>query len=383
MKRRFIAFAALTVLAVGALAGSGCVGAGAKAPAEIKIGVIAPLTGNIASFGQSTKNGLDLLVKDVNSKGGILGKQVRLIYEDDRNDPVETANATRKLITQDKVVAIIGSVTSKCTLAGAPIAQSSGVPMLSPTSTNENVTKVGDFISRACFIDPFQGTVMAKFATETLKAKTAGVIFDIGNDYSKGLAEAFKLAFEQLGGQVVAWETYAEGDQVFSAQLTRVRSKQPDVLFQPDYYHAVTLISKQARQAGITATFLGGDGWDAPETAAIGGAAVEGAFFANHYSPDSTDPVAVAFISAYKAAYGSVPDALAALAYDAGLVMFDAIKRAGSTDGKAIKDAVIATRNLRAVSGAINMNASRDPVKGAAIIKLVGGKQVFAGTVNP
>ena len=229
---------------------------------------------------------------ETNAKGGLLGGKVVLFVEDDRNIPAETANAVSKLISQNKVITVVGSVASKCTLAGAPIAQSSKVPMITPTSTNVTVTQVGDYIFRACFIDPFQGTVMARYAYQNLKAKTAAMLYDIGNDYTKGLAENFKKSFEQLGGKVVASETYGVGESDFSAQLTNIRTAKPDVLFLPDYYNSVGLQARQARQLGITATFLGGDGWDSSELVPIAGTAIEGGMFSNHYAPGSTIPQA-------------------------------------------------------------------------------------------
>ncbi|HOG53705.1 MAG TPA: ABC transporter substrate-binding protein, partial [Bacillota bacterium] len=241
---------------------------------DVRIGLVTPLTGDVATFGESTRNAAVLWAEEVNAKGGLLGGKVVLAIEDDRNIPAETANAVQKLISQNKVVAVVGSVASKCTLAGAPIAQAAKVPMISPTSTNEAVTKVGDYIFRACFIDPFQGTVMAKFAYTKLNARNAAMLYDIGNDYTKGLAENFKKAFEALGGKIVASETYGVGESDFSAQLTKIRSARPDVLFLPDYYNSVGLQAKQARQLGITATFLGGDGWDSSELVPIGGSAI-------------------------------------------------------------------------------------------------------------
>lgn len=350
---------------------------------DIVIGVIAPITGDVATFGQSTKQAMELATKQINAKGGINGKQVVLKIEDDKNDPVEAANAALKLINQDKVNAIIGSVSSKTTLAAAPITQKNKIPLITSTATNEKVTQVGDFVYRACFIDPFQGQVMAKFAYENLKKTKAAVLYDVGNDYSKGLAESFKSNFTKLGGTITTYETYAKGDQDFNAQLTKIKAANPDVIFLPDYYNTVGLIAKQARAQGINATLLGGDGWDSDDLVKIGGTAVEGAYFSNHYSPDNKTPEASAFIDAYKQAYNAVPDALAALAYDAGNILFDAIKRANSQDGAAIIDALSKTKDFQAVSGKINFDANRNPIKSAAIITIKDGKQAFATSVNP
>ncbi|MGB9866645.1 MAG: ABC transporter substrate-binding protein [Bacillota bacterium] len=352
-------------------------------PKELVIGVIAPLTGDVATFGESTKNAVLLAAEQVNAKGGLLGKKVVIKVEDDRNQPQDSAAAAQKLITQDKVVAIIGSVASKCTLAAAPIAQENKIPIISGTSTNEKVTQVGDYVFRACFIDPFQGAVMARFAFNNLKAKTAACLFDVTNDYPKGLAEEFKKEFEKLGGKVVEFQTYNYGDQDFKPQLTKIKSKNPDVLFLSDYYNTVGLIAKQARELGIKSVFLGGDGWDSPDLVKIGGKAVEGGYFSNHYSPESTVPEAVEFLNAYKAKYNKEPDALAALAYDAALILFDAIKRAGSTEGPKIRDALAATKDFKAVSGTITFDQNRNPIKSAAIITIKDGKQKLFTVVNP
>lgn len=350
---------------------------------EIKIGFISPITGDVATFGESTRNAVMLAAKQWNQKGGLLGKQIKIIVEDDSNDPVQSGNAARKLISQDKVVAIIGSVASKCTLAAAPIAQEAKIPLISPTSTADAVTKVGDYIFRACFIDPFQGAVMAKFAREDLQAKTAAALYDLQNDYTKGLAEEFKKAFEKLGGKIVAFETYAYGDQDFRAQLTKIKGQNPDVLFLPDYYNTVGLITKQARDLGIKATFLGGDGWDSPDLVPIAGDSIEGGYFSNHYSTELKNPEAVQFLNDYKNEYKKDPDALAALAYEAANVLFDSIKRAGSTDPKAIRDAMAATKDFATISGKITFDQNRNPMKAAVILQIKGGKQKFIKAVAP
>jgi len=353
-----------------------------EAPKEIKIGLIAPMTGDVATFGQSTRNAVMLAAEQWNAKGGINGAMIKVVAEDDRNDPVESANAALKLINQDKVVAIIGSVASKCSLAIAPIAQQNKIPMISPTSTNEKVTLEGDYIFRACFIDPFQGFVTAKFAAEELKVKTAAMLYDMNNDYTVGLAENFRKHFTNFGGRIVADETYAFGDQDFRAQLTRIKATNPEVLFLPDYYQTVSLIMRQARELGITSIFVGGDGWDSDEFVPLAGEAAEGGFFSNHYSPDNKTPEAVAFIDAYKAKYGAVPDALAALGYDAALVLFNAIEKAGSTEGKAIRDAMAGIK-IKAVSGEISFDPNGNPVKSAVILTIENGKQKFVKLVNP
>lgn len=377
----------VSFIAGAALLAASLTGCGSKAQSgdlkEIKIGAMLPLTGDIATFGQSSKNALELLAEQVNKKGGIDGKTVKFVYQDDENKPASSANVTQKLINDEKVVALIGSIGSTCSIADGPIATENKIPMITPTSTNPKVTtEGGDYVFRACFIDPFQGTVLAKFASEDLKATSAAVLYDVANDYSKGLAEYFKANFEKAGGKIVAYETYNTGDQDFNAQLTKIKSLNPQVLLIPDYYQTVGIIAKQARAAGITATFLGGDGWDSPELFTIGGEAVNNGYFSNHYSPDDKAKEVQDFISAYKAKYNTTPDALAALSYDGGKILLDAIDKADSLDGAKIVEALKAT-NGTFVSGSVTYDKDRNPVKGAVIIKTENGKQVFEKKVNP
>jgi len=361
--------------------------AGAEQPAAksdtVKIGAILPMTGDVATFGESSKNAIALAVEEVNSKGGILGKKVEVIYEDDSNTPSNSANAIQKLISNDKVVAVIGSVSSKCSIAMGPIATQNKIPMISSTSTNPKVTTDGgEYVFRACFIDPFQGTVIAKFSTETLKAKTSAVLYDVSNDYSTGLADYFKAGFEKQGGKVLAMESYNGGDQDFNAQLTKIKPMNPEVILLADYYNTVGLIAKQARALGITATFVGGDGWDSADLYKVGGDAIDGGYFSNHYSADDTAPLVVEFRKNYETKYGKTPDALAGLGYDAAKILFAAIEKAGSTDGTKIKDAMQAT-DIEVVSGKITFDQDRNPIKSAVMIKVVKDKYEFAAKVNP
>jgi branched-chain amino acid transport system substrate-binding protein len=353
-----------------------------KGGKEIKIGGVGPLTGEAATFGASTKNGYDMAVAEWNAKGGVLGKQVKMTFADDKGDPAEGATVFTKLIDENKVCAVIGTVMSKVSLAGAPICQNAKIPMMATSSTNPKVTLVGNYIFRTCFIDPFQGTVGAVFAFNDLKAKKAACIFDVGNDYTKGLSEFFKAKFTALGGQVVGYEGHATGTTDFKAQLTKVLAASPDILYVSDYYNDVALIAKQARELGFKGPLVGGDGWDSPKLMEVGGAAVEGCFFTNHYSQDDTAPMVQAFVKSYKTKYGAEPDALAALGYDATNIMLDAIQRAGKTDGDAIRDALTKT-DLQTVTGKVKFDGDRNPVKSAVIIEIKGGKQVFKTTVNP
>ncbi|HOT60391.1 MAG TPA: ABC transporter substrate-binding protein [Spirochaetales bacterium] len=376
MKKKFIAVL-LTVLSVSLIL-AGC----SQKTTEIKIGGVGPVSGEAATFGQSTKEGYELAVEEWNKAGGLLGNQIKLIFQDDKGDPTEAATVWTKLISQDKVVAIVGTVMSKCSLAGAPISQANKVPMISPTSTNPKVTEVGEFIFRACFIDPFQGTVGAKFAYENLNARTAACIFDVGNDYTKGLSEFFRDKFIELGGEIVAFEAHATGATDFKAQLTKIIAAKPDVIYISDYYNDVALIAKQARELGYTGPLVGGDGWDSPDLVKIGGKAVENGYFTNHFSKDDPSPQVQEFVRKYEAKFGKTPDALAALAYDAMVIMLDAIKRAGSTDPEKIRAALAAT-NIQVVSGMISFDKNRNPIKSAVIIAIKDGQQVYQTTVNP
>lgn len=349
---------------------------------EIKIGSINPVTGEAATFGASTKNGATLAAEEWNKAGGVLGKQVRLVYADDKGDPAEGATVFTKLIQEVKVVGIVGGITSRVALAGAPIAQAAKVPMLSPTATNEKVTEAGDYVFRSCFIDSFQGRVAAKYAIEGFKAKTAAIIFDIGNDYSKGLAENFTATFTALGGKVVSTEAHPTAAVDFKAQLTKIIRAKPEVVYIPDFYNDVALIARQVRELGYKGNLVGCDGWDSPELAKIAGAAIEGGVFTNHYSKDDTRPVVQEFVAKYKARFNAEPDALAVLAYDGMNIMLDSIKRAGSTEGQAIRDALAATK-LDTVTGTITYDEKRNPVKSAVIVEMKGGVQVYRATVNP
>lgn len=348
-------------------------GQGAASGDTIKIGFVTPLTGGASSYGQSSQKGLQLLEEQTNKAGGINGKKIQIISVDDEGKGASAVTGGQKLINSDKVAAIVGPVTSTCANSLAPICQQYNIPMITGTGTNANITKAGDCVFRTCFIDPFQGKVMAKFANEDLKAKTAAVLYNNGDDYSKGLADAFKSSFQ---GQIIDTETYNTGDKDFSAQLTKISPKKPDVLFLPDYYSVVAIIMKQARSIGLKSTFLGGDGFDSPELFTIGGDSVNGAYFSNHYSSDDTSKEVTQFISDYKAKFNSEPDAFAALTYDAGRVLLESIKKAGSTDGNAIKSAM-KSYDGTVVCGHIKFDSDRNAVKSAVIIKTDGGKEKF------
>ncbi|MEW5802137.1 MAG: ABC transporter substrate-binding protein [bacterium] len=355
----------------------------------IKIGGVGPVTGGAATYGVSTRNAFLMAVEEINQQGGIevAGQKytVDLIFEDDEGRPESAANAYRKLIDQDKVTAIVGTVMSKCSLAGAPIAQEAHIPMISSASTNPQVTLVGDYIFRACFIDPFQGTIMANFAFTSLGKRKAAVLFDNGNDYNKGLAEFFKARFEELGGQIAAYEAFTDEDktQDFSAQLTKIKAADPDILFLPNYYSSVAMIAKQARAMGVTVPLIGTDGWDSPQLMVLGKEAVNGNFFSTHFSKDDPTPQVQKFVNAYTDKYHQPPDALAALAYDACLVLFEGLRTSKSLKGENIRDALKNIKDFPAISGQISFDAQRNPIKSAVIIKVEEGKQVFYQRINP
>ncbi len=339
------------------------------------------MTGDVKTFGESTKNGFDLAVAEANAAGKL---KITTVVGDDKNDATEGVNVATKEITQDKVNAIVGSVSSKVSIPISEVAQANKVVQISPTSTNEKVTvdngKRKDYVFRACFIDPFQGHVMAKFVTDTLKLKKAAIVYDNANDYSKGLATVFKNDFAQMGGTVTNFEAYSTNDTDFSAILTKIAANKPDFLYIPDYYNKVNLIAAQARQNGITAVLGGGDGWDSSD---LDMKITEGSYFSNHYSPDATSPEVKDWVTKYKAKYGSVPDALATLAYDATNLLTNAIVTAGSSDPTKIKDALAATKDFKGVSGNITIDKDGNPVKSAVIIKIQGGKETYAATVAP
>jgi branched-chain amino acid transport system substrate-binding protein len=351
----------------------------------IKVGVYGDTSGGTSSFGQSTKNGIQLAFEEINAAGGVNGKKLEMIFEDDQGTPEKAKTVISKLINQDKVVAVLGEVASSNSLAAAPVAQEAKIPMITPSSTNPKVTEVGDYISRVCFIDPFQGSVMAKFAANTLKAKTAAVLGDNSSDYSKGLTQFFEQEFTKLGGKVITKQTYAQKDQDFKAQLTQMRDQKPDVIYVPGYYGEVGIIAKQARELGMNQPLLGGDGWDSPELWKLGGAALKPAYISNHYSADNPAPEIQNFVKAYQAKFNVAPDSLAALAYDSAKVLADAIKRAGGTDSAKLKDAINATKDFKGVTGVISLDGSRNAVKSAVVLELnpAASKFDFKETIYP
>jgi branched-chain amino acid transport system substrate-binding protein len=353
---------------------------------DIVVGMYGSLTGDGASFGQSSREGTELAVDEINNAGGLLGgRKIKLLVEDDQSKPEEASNAVTKLVTQDKVVAVLGEVASRRSLAAAPVCQKYMIPMISPSSTNERVTQVGDYIFRVCFIDPFQGEVLAKFAYNDLKARKVAILKDIQQDYSVGLTDSIAKHFTALGGQVLDPVSYSSGDSDFKAILTQVRSQKPDAVFATGYYPEAAIIVRQARELGMKMPILGGDGW-VGDALKNGREALNNTYISNHYSGDNPDPVVQNFVKSYRAKFNREPDAIAALAYDAVKVLADAITRTNSTEGPKLRDA-LATADVPGVTGRLKINAKRDVDKPAVIqeVSFVNGevKFVYKTTINP
>lgn len=378
MRFRLLAAVCLTAFAAVSLS---CGSKGSSK--EILVGEYGSLTGGIATFGISTRDGSQLAFDDINSKGGVLGQKIKLLVEDDQSKPEEAGTVVNKLIHQDHVVAMLGHVASSHSLAAAPICQSEKIPMISPSSTNPRVTQVGNYIFRVCFLDTFQGAVMAKFAHDTLKVQDVAILVDVRSDYSVGLQTFFGQSFKKLGGKIVSEQSYSQGDSDFRAQLTAIKAANPQAIYVPGYYTEVGTIVHQARELGITVPFLGSDGWDSPKLWEIGGTALNGCYFSNHYATDDPSPVVQKFVTDYQAKYKHLPDALAALAYDAARILADAMTRAGSTDGEKVRDAIASTKDFPGVTGNISINQDRNAVKTAVIVKVENGKYLLTESIKP
>jgi branched-chain amino acid transport system substrate-binding protein len=389
-KRKLAAIFASLLVTAGVMAGCGSKNTGGSGESEkvIKIGADLELSGGVASYGQSIKEGIDLAIDEIN-KDGIDGKKLKLVSVDNKSDAAEATNGAIKLVSQDKVAAIIGAATSTNTLAQVQVAQEQKVPLITPTGTNPTVTfkdgKLNDYVFRTCFIDPFQGTVAANFASKELNVKSAAILIDSSSDYAKGLAAAFKDSFTKNGGKVVSEEAYVAKDTDFHATLTRLKSAKPELVFLPGYYEEVGLIVKQARELGLNVPFIGGDGWDSPKLIELGGkAALNNTFITNHYSSGDSDQKVQDFVSAFKEKYdGKSPDAFNALGYDSAYFLADAIKRAGSADRDKIQKALAETDGLSLVSGTLKLDKNHDPIKSAVILEYKDGEQTFKTKVNP
>jgi branched-chain amino acid transport system substrate-binding protein len=380
MKLRYV----LSLLFIGSLIVTACGGA-AGGGGPVKVALLAPMSGQVKTFGESTKNAVDIAVAEWNAAGGAAGHQIQLVVEDSQCSAEPAVNAANKVIDQDGVKFIIGEVCSSASIPVSEIAGAKKVVQISPTSTNPSVTvgadgKTKPYIFRACFIDPFQGTVGANFALKTLKAKTAFIMLDQGNDYVRGLAEFFEKAFVAGGGTVVGKETYTKDDTDFSAILAKVADTKPDVLYLPDYYNIVNLVGAQVKQRNLNVVMMGGDGWDSSD---LDLKAADGGYFTNHYSAEDTRPIVQDWVKKYNAKYGSAPDALATLGYDAANMLFTAMKNSNSVDPDKVKDALASLKDFDGVSGKMSIDAQHNPVKSAVVLQVKDGKVSFVENVAP
>ncbi len=360
--------------------------AAAPAPAaagEILLGEVSSLSGSEATFGISSHNGIELALKELNQAGGVKGKKLRVKVLDDQGRPEEAATAMTRLVTEDKVALVLGEVASTRSIAMAAVAENNHVPMITHASTNPKVTQGRSYVFRVCFIDPFQGYVMAKFARENLKLQKVAVLKDVRNDYSIGLAQVFVTRFKAMGGEVVKEEAYSAGDKDFKAQLAAIKAAGPQAVYVPGYYSDVGLVARQARRLGLEVPLMGGDGWDSDRLYELGGDAVVGSYFSNHYATQDPSPAIQKFVADYKAAYGEVPDAMAALSYDAAKIAASAIARAKSLSGEDLKDAIAQTKDFAGVTGVITIDEKHNATKPAVVLKVEDHKAVFQATVAP
>ena len=356
----------------------------ARAQDTIKVGEFACLTGKDATFGQSQHKGILLALEEINAAGGVLGKKVEVVTEDNQSKPGESATVAKKLLSREKVIAILGEVTSSRSLEVAPLAQAARIPMIASGATNAAVTQKGNYIFRVCFIDDFQGQVMAKFAKEDLQAKKVATLTSVSSAYSVGLAKVFKATFTAGGGTVVAEQKFNEGDKDFRAQLTAIKAANVDAIFVPGYYTEAALVARQARALGITQPLFGGDGWESEKLLEIGGDALNGSYYSTHFTPENKDPAVAKFVEKFRGRWNNeTPDAYAALGYDALYVLADSIKRAGGTDSARLRDAIAATKNFSGASGVTTLDKSRNASKPATIIAIKDGKLAFHKTVAP
>ena len=387
MRKNIMVVLSLVLVLVLGLITSGCNNL-IKNDKEIILGANYEMTGALAAVAKQTVNGINLAIKQTNEQGGVLGKQIKLIIADNKSEPSESANAITKLIKNDNVKLVFGSVASSNVLATVQIAHDSKIPLITATATNPSVTmeqdQVRPYVFRTCFIDPFQGEVMANFAAKSLQAKNAVMYIDSSSDYSKGLAKIFAEKFIANGGIIIGEESFLQKDQDFKSTLTKIKAINPDVVFIPAYYEEVGKIIRQAREIGIKSQLIGTDGWDDPKLIEIAGlSAVEGTFFSNHYSPQDQDPKVVEFVKAYKAEYNQEPSALAVLGYDCALVVIDAIKRAGSDDPEKIRQALEETKKLQITTGLLSIDNNHNPIKSAVVVEIKNGQQIFKEKINP
>lgn len=374
--RRPLPAAFSLALLAGALLGCG------RDASTIRIGGLIPLTGEAPSFGESARNGYELAAREWNERGGVLGRRLELRLEDDRGDPAASLYALTKLIEQDRIVALLGATTSRVSLVAAPLVQAAAIPMVSPNSSDPKLTGIGDYIFRVGVTDQTQGEAGARFAWQELKLTRAACLFDTGNPFAVGLAQIFKARFTSLGGTVVGCEGHAPGAANLKPQVARLLHGRPDLLFLPDFYQDALLIAREARALGFKGTLLGGDGWDSPRLAATGGRDLEAGFFTSNFSRSEDRPAVRTFVQRYQNRYQSDPDAFAAMAYDAANVLFDAIRRAGSTAGPALK-AALARTDFPGVSGQIRFDSQRNPIKATVIIEIRNGTMRYRSQIAP
>ena len=363
-------------------------GAAAKGVGDrILLGHVASLSGPEATFGDSTDKGIRLALEAANANGGVKGRRIELKTYDSQGKPEEAATAATRLMVNDKVTVLLGEVASSPSLAMAPKADELQVPMITPSATNPRVTKdrgkVRPYVFRVCFTDSFQASVMARFSRDALEISKVAILRDMGSDYSVGLADFFASRFQEMGGSVVADQSYKAGDQDFKAQLTAIKGRSPEAVYLPGYYTDVALIVRQGRELGMKVPFLGGDGWDSAKLFEIGGKALEGSYFSNHYTPDDPSPRIQDFVKRYRERFGQVPDGLAALGYDAAQVAVQAMSRARDLSGPSVREALAETRDFPGVTGVIGINADHDAVKPAVVLRIEGGKARYVTTVNP
>ncbi len=375
-------FSTVSLASILVVLAAGCERPAASGSGPIRVGHYASMTGSEATWGVSTDNGVRMAIDEANAAGGVNGRPLEVITYDNQGRQQESATAVTRLITQDKVVAVLGEVASSRSIAAGQVCQRFGVPMISPSSTNPKVTAIGDMVFRVCFIDPFQGYVCAKFAREHLEATKAATLFNRSQTYSTGLNETFREHFTRLGGTITTEQAYGDGDTDFSAQLTNIKETRPDVIFVPGYYTEVINLAVQARRLGITVPLLGGDGWDA-EDLKNAGTALDGCFYSNHYSPDEDRAVVQEFGRKYQEKYNRTPDGMAATGYDAAAILVDAMRRAKSLDGKDLAAAIAATRDFPGVTGIISMDEHRNACKPAVMLRLEGGKPHYVTTIAP
>lgn len=350
---------------------------------QIKIGAVSCISGQLSTFGVSSIRGARMAVEEINAKGGVLGQSIELVVDDNDSKAGETARIARKFLSQDHVVAILGDLTSSSTMEAAPLAQEAKVPLLTPTATAIAVTKVGDYVFRSCFTDPFTGRIMARFALEHLRARRGVILTDVKQDYSIGVSAELSSYYRQKGGQILQEFSFSSGDTDFRAQLSSLKSLQPDVVFVPAYYTEAALILREARQLGVKAAFVGGEGWDSPSLISVAGKSAEGSFYTDHFSPDDPEPLVQTFVQDYKTKYGAAPDALAALWYDGARLLVDAIRRAGSVEPAKIRDALATTKNFPGVTGNISLDERRNASKPGVIVTIANGHVKMAERVEP